>query len=158
MSLPEPVQTAIDEYQTRYRNPQLPRLEVSGLYALRPVASHDPRLAWPEEWPSSGRPGVYIIFGADHQILYIGRADVLGVRLGNYFAPVAGRGSACRVKSSDWGGDDPAFVGTVAVTHRFEASSFEEFLIEKLQPRTNSRGKATGRGATSQSDGADRDG
>ena len=134
------IKSVVREYHESYRHSDLPNLSVSELYCL------DKRLSegvpddhvWPARWPQAARPGVYFLLGAERKLLYIGRADNLGTRLSNYFR--YGEDRQC-VPKDDWADRPPCFLLTVAVAEKFEASSLEEYLIDRLDPPTNVRGR-----------------
>jgi hypothetical protein len=63
MNLSQPLLDAI----SAYRHPRLARPDVGGVYALfphDPVSVHVP-YRWPQTWPHSDRPGVYLILDRD---------------------------------------------------------------------------------------------
>ena len=143
-SMLEPLNRALDEYESEYRNPLLERFDRSDLYALFPKNKDslvDVTLGWAkdEPWPNSNRTGVYVIFGKEHP-LYVGLSDFIGGRLGNYFGydPVGD----CRINPKNKWIETPMYVVTVAVpeTTPFEAYALERYLIRKLRPSHNSVG------------------
>jgi|SRR3990167_84862 len=85
-------------------------------------------------WPSNKNAGIYVFLGSDREILYIGKAsfgNCIGGRLNQRF-------------TSSWDSKSPDSVGCVYITtipvpdtHRFEASSIEEFLLSKLKTKLN---------------------
>jgi hypothetical protein len=141
MQIPQPILDAVTQYHATYRHPRLAPLEVSGIYALFP---DDPNAAtaqyrWTtDQWPGHDHPGVYFIFGEGLQLLYIGRAALLGRRLHEYFKYVSGAGSGCRVVHTTWK-SQPRFVSTIALENAFEAGAVEEYLIGILKPEENGR-------------------
>src|SRR4051812_19255536 len=93
----------LHEYVAKYRRPELPPIEVSGPLDLFPEESCapnlTPRLTWRDPWPHGDRPGVYLIYSADCQLLYIGKASMnrsLGHRLYDYF----GGGKTCILRQT----------------------------------------------------------
>lgn len=136
------VRGCLDEYQAKYRRPDLPSLELSGLYALFPeegladfVESH-----WNDPYPNADREGVYLLFGRTGMPLYVGKASMgasIGGRLGTHFAGT----KECRLLSTDWT-ERPTYVATIAVPEgmSFEASALEECLIKSLRPSDNKLG------------------
>ena len=135
------VRTALERYHSSYRNPSLPKLELSGLYALFPSASERPAYriekSWPDYWPDVDASGVYFIFDHSLDLLYVGKAAILGRRLSEWFQYSDSRD--CKVIGT-WS-RRPEYVATVRVSAAFEASSLEEFLIADLCPCDNIAGK-----------------
>ena len=137
----------LDEYQSKYRRDDVPKLEPSGIYALFPEEgslSAEVAHKWPDDYPQYWCRGVYVVYGANGECLYIGKAshNVIGRRLDTYFAydRQDETRKGCRVLDAGW---EPRFIVTVAVPHDmpFEASALEEFLIHRLEPATNQVGK-----------------
>ena len=128
---------AIDAYHDNYRHPRLPRPAISEPYALFPEdpASAHAQHKWPDTWPHNERPGVYLIFGSDMQLLYVGKATQIGSRLGAYFQYEKDT-RGCRIAHTTWR-TRPMFVVTVALEKPFEASALEAYLIGELQPTEN---------------------
>ena len=141
------VRAALERYQTRYRNPSLPKLELSGLYALFPSANDHPACdaerSWPDYWPDVDDPGVYFIFDRALDLLYVGKAAILGRRLSEWFQYNETRD--CRVIGT-WS-RRPEIVATARVGAAFEACSLEEFLIAELLPSDNIAGKPISKAA-----------
>ena len=99
-------------------------------------------------WTNNERPGCYAIFDGDMNLLYIGKADKMGSRLGSHFRkdhtdPSGKKGVLC--KPEQWKGE-PKYVLTVAVDKNYEASSLEEFLIQEVKPLENIKGNKNGIG------------
>jgi len=99
---------------------------------------------WPEEWPNAGRSGVYLIFGEDRDLLYVGKASMsnsLGARLSSYFGYDENK-VHCKVCHKSWH-KKPCYIVSVAVPENmlFEAPALEEFLISKLPIPENTRGR-----------------
>jgi len=141
----ERVREALRHYNESYRHPSLRLLTLSEVYGLFPDTTNTGQatLAWPATWPCAGDPGVYLIFGPQMNLLYVGKASLshtLGGRLSAYFqyAPDGSRG--CAVLGT-WSAR-PTFVMTIAVDSdkAFEAPALEEHLISELQPPDNTRG------------------
>lgn len=128
---------AVRRYEEMFRSPGLPPFAISApLYDLHGGGEAD----WPNKWPQSDSPGVYLILGADEQVLYVGKASLgaaMGTRLSHHL-PAAADGT-CQ-PAGNWRGHQPRFVVTIATTTPFEAPSLEEYLIEELQPRCNTLG------------------
>jgi hypothetical protein len=138
MRIPESILDAVTTFHTDWRHPRLAPLEYSDVYSLFPQeTSNTPTNAnWPDNWPLADRAGVYLIFGARMQLLYVGKSPTLGTRLSSYFRWSAGKGTPCRVVHTAWK-TRPMFVATIAVTESFEAAALEEYLIGRLHPEEN---------------------
>ena len=110
----------------------------SEVYSLFPQETLDTptRANWPDIWPLAERPGVYLVFGATMQLLYVDKSGTLGRRLSNYFRWSEGKGSSCRVVHTVWK-TRPMFVATIAVAEPFEAAALEEYIIAKVHPEEN---------------------
>jgi hypothetical protein len=150
----EPVKCALEEYQAKYRRPGLPELELSGLYALFP--EQGPPAAglawrWPDPWPNGWRKGVYLLFNGSGRLLYVGKASMnnfIGSRLSSHFHTDHST-KACKVAAPGWS-EQPVYLATLAVPEEmsFEAPALEEYLIERLAPSDNVRGRAQEDGPT----------
>jgi len=130
----------IQTYHDKYRHPRLARPAISEPYALFPedLASAHARYKWPDTWPHNESPGVYLIFGADMKLLYVGKATRIGSRLGAYFQYEKDT-RGCRIAHATWK-TRPMFVVTVALEKAFEANALEAYLIAELQPPENIQG------------------
>lgn len=145
---------AIAEYEKKIRHPELERLEISpGLYALCPESDRvaDVTADWSNPWPLADRagklerPGVYLIFNGQRQLLRVGSAWQLGPRLWQYFG---GSPAACNFSGVEgdprrpWS-SPPRYVFIVAVPSnmRFEARGLEQYLIDRFKPIGNREGK-----------------
>ena len=134
-------------YSRTYRNPRLPPLELSGLYALFPenhktlpkgVTGH-----WPDDdWPNGDEAGVYIFLGSKFNLLYIGKTSLLKLkdRLSAYFR--YGDLNRCRIPDEHGWTEKPEFVVTIGILAKtaFESAALEEYLISRLQPSQNTIG------------------
>lgn len=138
LAIPESIVAIMQAFHDDWRHPRLPPLECSGLYALFPEETTDQptTVSWPAPWPLGDRAGVYLIFGSELQLLYVGKSAFLGPRLSNYFQYSAGRGTSCRIVHPGWK-TRPMFVATVAVAEPFESATLEEFTIAKAHPEEN---------------------
>ncbi|HEY6769366.1 MAG TPA: GIY-YIG nuclease family protein [Candidatus Sulfotelmatobacter sp.] len=138
----EELHKALDEYK-KWRHPGLDPLEEGEPYALVPErALADVKLRWTkDEWPNSRRTGVYVVLSDDEQVLYVGRAGLLGERLADHFRKGT-NGECCSPGGYEWG-KPPVYVITVAVPkdRKFEVGCLEEFLIERFPGSDNIRGK-----------------
>jgi len=139
MQIPSHIIDAVNQYHSTYRHPDLPVPEYSRIYSLFPDESDLSKYEkkWPETWPYVDRPGVYLIFDAEMQLLYVGKAAIIGRRLSSYFQFSAGRGSRCQIVHPAWN-PKPAYIATIALKESFEAAALEEYLITQLHPQANS--------------------
>ncbi|MFC4314485.1 GIY-YIG nuclease family protein [Steroidobacter flavus] len=135
------IDAAVSFYHANWRHPDLYVPTLSPLYSLFPSETHavSGLLRWPSSWPNADSPGVYLIFAADGQLLYVGKSRSLGTRLDNYFRYSNGRGSDCHIVDSGWH-FKPCFVATIPLLESFEAAGLEEFLIDRLDPWENKHG------------------
>ena len=135
----------VEDYQARFRGPNLEPFELSAPYDLSPelgIPKIECPTSWPEGWPHSGRAGIYSLFGEELQAVYIGKASLrntLVSRLGSYFSYDKPH-KTCRLNHA-WK-CRPRYLITIAVPEesRFEAPALEEFLIIKLRPTDNTAG------------------
>lgn len=140
------IQKLLYAYHKKYRNSALRPLRVSGLYALFPPKSKPPfKLigSWPDLWPNVDSAGVYVIFDASLNPLYVGKTSLrqnFGSRFYDWFCRERDTGG-CRVRGV-WS-HKPAYVATIPVQLPFEAPSLEEYLIHKLRPSDNQVGART---------------
>jgi len=132
---------ALDEYTTKYRREDVAPLEVSkllDLFPAHPMATEfQKELTWEDPWPFGTRSGVYIVYDASMNLIYIGKASLIGKRLADYF----GGGLEC-VFRQEWG-VPPRFLRVIAVPidMRFESAGLEAYLIARLHPQLNTQGK-----------------
>jgi len=140
---------ALERYTATLRRPDLPPLEISGVYVLFPgtsTVSSEPEVGrWPDDpWPFAARCGVYLFFDASHELVYVGKASwgPIGARLENYFKRAPD--GSCHVVHDRPGGwrTRPEYLMVVAVPEAlpFEAAALEGFLIRELRPRDNTIG------------------
>jgi len=128
-------------YNQSFRHPELPLLEISSLYSLhpkRPEAMDTPH-KWPRPYPNADMAGVYIAFGADMKLIYVGVASNLNTRVGSYFRYSSDDKGNCELRH-DWS-IEPAYLATIGVDEEafFEAFALEKYLIFKFQPPENKR-------------------
>jgi hypothetical protein len=73
MQVPENILNTVDQFHREWRHPRLEPLVCSALYSLFPEKTIDMPtvLNWPSQWPNDDRPGVYMIFGAERQLLEV---------------------------------------------------------------------------------------
>lgn len=141
------IEKAVEEYAASYRRADLPQMEVSRPYALFPD-EEEPQLEvawrWPEPWPNGLSRGVYFVLARGGGLLYVGKASIkatIGSRLAHWFQTEKAT-QACKVVHPGWT-DKPMYVATLAVADdmSFEAPALEEYLIQKLSPPDNVRGR-----------------
>ena len=136
----------LQHYCAHLRGPDMPELKISGLYDLFPPPNDTVcEYHWPDDWPFVESPGVYFVFDADMQVLYIGKASMnswFGNRLHTYFR--SGNDKKCVVQNLDSWKGDPRFMAVIPMEaeYRFEAPALEEYLITKLKPVDNKVGTA----------------
>jgi len=111
--VPKNVISAISAYHTEGGHPRWVPLQTSGIYALFPDEATSVRFdaRRPDARPLGDRPGVYLIFGPEMQLLYVGQTRWLAARLNTHFRPQSGPGSACRVVNPCWR-SRPTFVAS----------------------------------------------
>jgi hypothetical protein len=135
MATLEDLQGKIEEYITKYRREDLPKIKQSGVYGLYPDIPFNgqiPSQRWPELWPYTNQRGIYAIFNHE-KLLYIGKASQqdIGYRLSSYFK--YGEDKKCH-SIHKWS-NPPTHIVVWAVPEGmfFEASALEEFLINELK-------------------------
>jgi len=139
---PFPGGEAVTDYATRYRRTDVPPLEVApplDLFPSQPTTgNYTPQFTWADPWPFGDRAGVYLIYSASFDLSYVGTAQRLSSRLSQHFY-----GRDCCVFHENFGPQSPRFVINIAVpvNMRFEAPALEAYLIEKLKPVGNVKGK-----------------
>jgi hypothetical protein len=71
----------------QFRPPNRRALVVSEVSALFPdePSAHQAPVRWPQPWPNADNAGVYLIFGPQMELLYVGKADNLSSRVSAYF-------------------------------------------------------------------------
>ncbi len=131
------IKAQLNKYVEQFRRPDLPNLSISGIYSLYPKEETPVQVEkeWPDSFPNAEKHGVYVIFGKELQVLYIGKASMnntLGSRLGSYFS-YADDKKTCKVKSEYWS-ETPKYIITISVPDNmsFEAPAIEEYLIKSL--------------------------
>jgi len=124
----------IDEFNTLYPRPDMPKLILSENYDVR---SH-----FYKPYPGANLPGVYIIFSSSGNILRIGKASCgssLGKRLACYYKwGDSGQEGLHKYE----GYEDAKLLRTISFPKKraFEAPALEEYLINKLKPPYNKTG------------------
>ena len=109
----------------------------------REAKHYDLERDWPETaWPNAGKAGVYAIFSAAPALLYIGKTNDFGRRLSSYFVyDKEDRTKHALVHDKESWTAEPRYILTFPVENDWEASSFEEYMILKLDPPANTRGR-----------------
>lgn len=132
------IKVLLNEYVEQFRRPNLPGLSISEVYSLFPQEEGAIQVEkqWPDTYPNAQKHGVYVVFGKDLQVLYIGKASMnntLGSRLSSYFS-YADDKKTCKVKGQEYWSECPKFIATIAVPDNlsFEAPAIEEYLIQSL--------------------------
>lgn len=133
----------IESYKEDFRKEGLPALRESALYDLFPK-NQELENCWPNKWPHNGEAGVYAIFDEDLNLLYVGKSSMnnsIGSRLSSYFGFETDK--SCLIKQPTGWSQSPRFVQAIAVPEgmRYEAPALEEYLIMKLTPPDNTKGK-----------------
>lgn len=132
---------ATNEYVTRYRRSDVPPLEALGPLDLFPsqpaLGDITPPFTWENPWPFGDRAGVYFVYSASFDLLYVGSSQRLGARLSYHFTA----GHECVIWET-WS-QPPRYIINVAVPvdMPFEAPALELYLIRTLQPPDNTHGK-----------------
>jgi hypothetical protein len=130
------IREALVNYHKEWRHPRLTPLHVSGIYDLFPnrPTTFNVQHRWhqKEAWPNADFPGVYFVFDANLNLLYVGQSSKMGRRLSQWF-----KGSVhCDHIHGSWK-TDPRFVATVPVARHFEALALEGHLIDLYGPPEN---------------------
>jgi len=125
---------AVKEFNKHFPRPDMSPLKLSGKY--------DIRVDYSEPFPHAERPGVYIIFNTDNEVLRIGKVsckNTLGNRLSAYYK--WGQGDSEGVGRHE-GYGDAKLIRVIGFPNdrAFEAPALEEFLIGKLNPPYNTNG------------------
>lgn len=127
----ERLKSVLEEFNSKYPRPVIGKLELSEC-----VKVDDKSVSW----PNCTKPGVYVLFKGETEVVYIGKASCntnLGFRLGAHFYTDG-------EPKHDWL-KDVTHVRTVPVetAHAFEAPAIEEYLIQRLNPPLNVTGRRT---------------
>ena len=128
------VRSLIDAYNVKYNT----NFVLEKKYKLFP--SEDGEYGIKEySWPGNQKAGVYLILDELDNIIYVGQSSSLGRRFYHYFK---GSDGVCTYREGSWSATPKAIVAIVAPDDaRYERLSLEEYLIERLQPADNIRGK-----------------
>jgi GIY-YIG catalytic domain-containing protein len=120
----------------RYRDADVPsiKVDVAQPWDLQDDWDNSPM-------PHNDKPGIYCIFSADADLLYIGKASLdscIYSRVVKHVGPNdAGPGRVAR--PGDHWSKPPRILISVAVEKAYHAPSLEEWLIGELNPSTNDR-------------------
>ena len=129
------IKKELDKYNCRYRTAFM----LSEKYSLFPKEGE---YGYNDEWPGNKHAGVYFVIAQDGELLYVGESQQIGRRLYEHFPPICSSSSQeCNIKET-WH-KQPYYL-YVALAHDnaiWERLSLEEFLIQKLNPIDNDRGK-----------------
>ena len=135
---PFPGGDAVADYVARCRRSDFPPLDIAppiDLFPEQPTSTNfSAPFTWKDSWTHNKKAGVYLIYSASFELLYIGTAQQLGARLSQHF----GSGSHCRVPDY-FSAMSPRYVINIAVPTgmAFEAPSLKAYLIDALQPVGN---------------------
>jgi hypothetical protein len=132
----------IEKYTLDFRNPNLKEFEKSPFYDLFPDENTSNEfLKWPNEYYHNGRFGVYLILDDVFDVIYVGKANNIGKRLGSYFK-YNKQNKTCLIRHDSWK-KKPKYIFSIAVENEtwFECLSLEEYLIWNIQPIDNKRSK-----------------
>lgn len=139
----EKVKAVLKNYDQLYRNPNLPRLELSGLYSLHPErqGSIDTPYQWPGPYPNADYAGVYVIFSSDMKLIYVGVASNINSGVSRYFRYSADGNRCCELRDN-WD-IEPIYIATIGIADKtfFEAYALEQYLIFEFKPPVNKQGK-----------------
>jgi len=100
-------------------------------------------LNWIQSIPNSDSPGVYLIFNASGELIYVGKAErPLGLEVWRYLQRGDGDEDV-RWKGPDMGSDHPRFIATIRIPDEdcYLAPALEGLLIETLHPKLNEHKK-----------------
>ena len=124
----------IEKYNQEYKT----AFQASDIYHL--YTSEDGVCEFKDQsWPCNGHAGVYMILSEKKEVLYVGQTLSFGSRFYQYFKDKNG---TCVVRSPYWSEIPNAIVAIPAPDDKkYERLSLEEFLIERLKPTDNTRGK-----------------
>lgn len=126
------IEMTLESLLEEYRRQPMGSLEISDLYDL----VDDCR----RQYPNYDKAGIYKFWNADHELIYVGRADNLGYRIGEHLRLNRER-TALVPKDPAWwleaGRGLPRYLRTVATVTPDESWKLECFLIRKLNPPRN---------------------
>ena len=105
---------------------------------VEPGGVHDIQLRWDEGgWEFDDSPGVYLFYGANGDIIYIGTVKHLGGRTGNHFRRTYQVNPV--VETRDPWQTRPVSLQMIRTEEQGAAAYLEKYLIEKLGPQLNIR-------------------
>jgi hypothetical protein len=122
MGISNQLHECLADYCKHYRNPELPRF---------PTYTHT-MTSW-YGTPESAQPGCYMYYSQEDEALYVGKASLdasIGSRLAAHDR---------RKPRVPWR-EKAASLLLIVTPNEFEASSLEEYLIDKLHPSGNKLG------------------
>ena len=127
------VRDAVEEY-----------CRLHGIEPFIPSELYDLQSDWTKrQFPDSGAPGCYAFYDEQGTLLYVGKASMahnLGSRVASYFRRDNTAGVTIP-RHVGWKALPPRYVQTIPVRKPYEAPSLEEYLIGKLDPPDNTRGR-----------------
>ncbi|QNM86853.1 GIY-YIG nuclease family protein [Polaribacter pectinis] len=138
----EEAKELVKKYELDFRNPKLEGFEISKNYDLFPDKSSDKYASkWPDKYYHNGRFGVYLILDEKLEVIYVGKANNIGKRLGSYFM-YNKDDKSCLIRHDSWK-KRPKYICSIAVSDKtwFECLSLEEYLIHNIKPIDNIRSK-----------------
>lgn len=135
LSVP-PLQPAVEAIANFYGlRGRTPIGTLSGLYSLHPTCDLPVPMRWPAQYPNCDATGLYLVYNELAQLLYVGKANRIGHRLGNYFGEDQDP-TVCVILSSEWS-SRPGYVATIVTADETEALELERHLIRELDPPDN---------------------
>lgn len=127
------VESAISEFNREFPRPKMGAVALSSpFYVVDDFAIAD--------FPNAAAAGVYFVFDRDDNLLYIGKADGLGSRLGSHFGWSEDKTTG-RVKNAKFNAAHAVRTIGLPDESRFEAAAIEAFLIRRLDPSLNVIGR-----------------
>ena len=101
---------------------------------------YDLKIDWKETWPDNAKSGCYGVFDKNKSLLYVGKADHFGKRLGKHFR-YDKRKQQGVARESGWT-RQPRYVLTMVVIHKWEAPSLEAYLITSMEKHLVKQGRS----------------
>lgn len=134
----------LKEYHDKYRNPNLTSFKLSPIYHLFPNKTlnetKEYEHKWPNPYPHEEKSCVYLILDDEYKIIYIGQSEKVQYRFSSYFTYDKDKKN-CKIKGN-WKGD-PHYIYLIPIENetKFERFSLEQYLIDKVKPIDNTKGK-----------------
>ncbi|CAM2163214.1 GIY-YIG domain-containing protein [Burkholderia cepacia] len=127
------VESALSEFNKAFPRPNVGDISLSSSFRVVDDFAAS-------RFPNAASAGVYLVFDSNDHLLYVGKADGLGARLGSHFGWNADR-TAGHVKNAKL--SEAYAVRTIALPSEswFEAAAIEAFLIRRLGPSLNVVGR-----------------